>query len=1256
MSSIIIDITREDSSSVDAELLLGIRGQTGLSAYEYAVMQGYSGTESDFSVLMASYATVAESAAESASESAQSAVESAQSADASEGYASDAERHMNSALDAAAEARTSATSASQSAGVASSKADEAGESATSASNSADAAAGSASSASTSASSASTSESNASASATSASASAQSALVSEQNASASATRAESARDEILALDIVEDVTLDGDSIVDANGVARLPIVDSTHAGAMSATDKVKLDGIADGAEKNYVTAISRGTSTPDQAQTNNTDYILTYRAQGDITDNIHVPNCNVATTSKRGLMSPSDKTKLDGIESGAKVNVQGDWTQSDSTADDYIKNKPTLPTKVSEFENDVPYIGLDALELILPKDTASGDIISIPDGQSIIPVESLKVTLEPIQDLHGYDKPWSAGAGKNVLPFYTNGADNLGLTVSYDESEECYIINGTATSSGNLQISNPSKVAWITGETYTFSVTKVGGSMTIGEGTGITFAIALFNSNYSGWIRGSTTETDINSNLNATYTAFDATNGHLLLQCWRVGTVFNNLKIRIQIEKGSTATSWTPYENIAPISGWTDVDTHRTGVNVWDEEWEVGSISATTGENVTTTDRIRSKNYTKVVEATYYLKNGSNVGSAFVFCYDDEKNFLGLATRVNNAETSNVSNRQFVLRPNTAFIRFYMSNTYGTTYNNDICINYPSTDTEYHPYDGKTIHTEIKGHYTVTSTDNTPYLLKEVSGIDGDRLREKIIGGTVAWNQLVPTASRDYINTGTESYSSIMFFFRLNASPYTQFYSTSRSTAGLFAFVKKATATGKAEMIHNGSRTQMKFANNVDVVENHYYLGMINFTSLDASTVGGVVAKDVQLFDLTQMFGSTIADYIYSLEQANAGAGVAWFKSLFPNDYYPYDAGSLKSVQTSAHVTKDADDNVLGNYPLASDLELRGMPKLTDGNLYYDGDTYEADGTVTRKYGIVDLGTLNWSYQASTNRFIANIRTLKNGIASSAKANIICTKYPTVSNLNTQTAEADKVIGASPFSDVVVRDTSFNGGATAFKTAMNGVQLVYELATPTTEQAEPFTEVQKVINGGTEEYIDTRDVPIPVGHETEYLSRVTYGCTIDLVSGECVIDRAIAVLDGTTARRRFYGTWGATNNGYGVYWNNDVPRDNGAISDKFVVSTRGYDSMPLGSFVGGSGVNTTWTFILPSSVTSLAEANAWLAENPTTIAYHLATPIKIQLTPQEIRLLVGDNNLWSDGQVTMVYSADVARWVEKKLNS
>lgn len=36
-----------------------------------------------------------------------------------------------------------------------------------------------------------------------------------------------------------------------------------------------------------------------------------------------------------------KTKLEGVEAGAQVNVQADWSQVDSTADDFIKNKPTI---------------------------------------------------------------------------------------------------------------------------------------------------------------------------------------------------------------------------------------------------------------------------------------------------------------------------------------------------------------------------------------------------------------------------------------------------------------------------------------------------------------------------------------------------------------------------------------------------------------------------------------------------------------------------------------------------------------------------------------------------------------------------------------------------------------------------------------------------------------------------------------------------------------------------------------------------
>lgn len=52
---------------------------------------------------------------------------------------------------------------------------------------------------------------------------------------------------------------------------------------------------------------------------------------------------------------ADKDKLAGIAAGAEVNVQSDWNEADSTADDYIKNKPTIPAKTSDLQNDSGFI-------------------------------------------------------------------------------------------------------------------------------------------------------------------------------------------------------------------------------------------------------------------------------------------------------------------------------------------------------------------------------------------------------------------------------------------------------------------------------------------------------------------------------------------------------------------------------------------------------------------------------------------------------------------------------------------------------------------------------------------------------------------------------------------------------------------------------------------------------------------------------------------------------------------------------------
>lgn len=49
----------------------------------------------------------------------------------------------------------------------------------------------------------------------------------------------------------------------------------------------------------------------------------------------------STAATGGAMSASDKSKLDGIASGAEANVQSDWNVTSTSSDAYIKNKPTI---------------------------------------------------------------------------------------------------------------------------------------------------------------------------------------------------------------------------------------------------------------------------------------------------------------------------------------------------------------------------------------------------------------------------------------------------------------------------------------------------------------------------------------------------------------------------------------------------------------------------------------------------------------------------------------------------------------------------------------------------------------------------------------------------------------------------------------------------------------------------------------------------------------------------------------------------
>jgi len=446
----------------------------------------------------------------------------------------------------------------------------------------------------------------------------------------------------------------------------------------------------------------------------------------------------------------------------------------------------------------------------------------------------------------------------------------------------------------------------------------------------------------------------------------------------------------------------------------------------------------------------------------------------------------------------------------------------------------------------------------SAIDQIPYTLRKTySG--AARLKEKIIGGTVAWNQLEPLdasaftltrvtltlTGRTYTLTATSDSSYKNARYRCFTAGHKYYVAATGKCDNNYVFTVRdqnnaASTASSTELLRFEQTTDER--KETIASPNLEYISFNFQTATTSGTVGTLT--DVQVIDLTTMFGATIADYLYTLESGTAGAGVAKLKEwgFCTDDYYQTAQTGLQSVNLASHdmvglnlFDKNASDIVSGymtstgsissstaysvtgyipviggteyyiskainssalryaawyndekeiisvfktvyaasehlqtapvnarylrltyansnadtltvnvsnsaingtyrpyeawSYPLDGSLTLRGVPKLdASNNLYFDGDEYEADGTVTRLYG-------TRAYQS----------------------------------------------GDESLADAIT----------------DGTNTVYKLSTATTETAQPYTEYQAVSQYGTEQYTDasvsagTRDVSIPAGHYSEY---------------------------------------------------------------------------------------------------------------------------------------------------------------------
>ena len=263
------------------------------------------------------------------------------------------------------------------------------------------------------------------------------------------------------------------------------------------------------------------------------------------------------------------------------------------------------------------------------DTATGAIASFDDGADGVPVKSLVVNVDPVQDLHGYDNPWPAGGGKNLLAVTlsslkssnTDGTwtgndyvrNGITFKVDADESGNVFRItaNGTASATALLFFNSAFEIA--DERSYIWS------GITGGSNSTYYFQCYWRNSG------GSSVANQVITNGDNTITVDYADNAvkiNTFLIGVNSGTQLSNVEFKPMLRLSTVSdNTFAPYSNICPISGHTEANVTRTGKNLWSLADSYTSTSANQWVLTDTAMPLKAGTYTISLDSNV-VGNGS----------------------------------------------------------------------------------------------------------------------------------------------------------------------------------------------------------------------------------------------------------------------------------------------------------------------------------------------------------------------------------------------------------------------------------------------------------------------------------------------------------------------------------------------------------------------------------------------------------------------------------------------------------
>ena len=864
------------------------------------------------------------------------------------------------------------------------------------------------------------------------------------------------------------------------------------------------------------------------------------------------------------------------------------------------------------------------EVVVP---VSGDVSTTDSFESYTggKVKSLQMELLPIQDLHGYDHPWVGGAGKNKL-------DKDNYVLSYT-SDNLVIIGTVNIESGKSYTFSCEQDKDLTGSTRnTLAVTYDGNTY-----------YEMVNSNYH------------NEKGTHTYNFTSNYTGTATLAFWCHTPSDTSITYSKFMFQEGVYTSYEPYENKCPISAHTQAKLEQRGKNKIPFPY-ANTTKTTSGITFTVNpDSSITVSGTATGNADFYLIGyygspteviESGTYEASIEVSDAHRYDFQIHSGVGNSGYATIYDKSGTINANRGITYLMIRVASGKSFSTPVTI-YPmirlasDTDSTYEPYQGKDYIINLGGSYYGGT-------LKVVSG------------EFIVTKAILDLGSRTWIKSSVRHYTEIgvnnpirpyapngdnTYIPTLNDGRCTDYVATSRANIENVQYGFSIHASGSSYITIRDKRYDELSGEEFKTAINGVYLcyklatpQTIQLTPQQVEAFPGEnnFSAPLEQQEIIEIVARNIAEFNEVIDDENISDKFTYSSEKIEDrldEYVDKDAVDVKSATTEfetinggllseCKVTLEPVQSGSGDPSPDNVRPISGHTQVVFGD---DGkNEIQFPSFADKTQNGITFKRLN----ASSVR-ILGIATGNAYLFDSVVAQFTLKHGTHIASCNLPSNQSAimRVFGIVNGTASLLADNIKSGSSVSFNLA-NDTEIFAQINVPSGSNFASGFDVECQIELGS---TATPYVPYNGYRITVNLGGTYYSGVLDVVSGVFVVDKVKAV---TPTR----GAIDSSGKLYAINFSGGIIHEytNTNIATPYVMCSH----LDVDSLAGARETQRKCicqyarTAYIGGYIGKETELDNMLASADFSIVFELATPLTIQLTPQQVQALVGENNLFA----------------------